>query len=65
MKVYPNGSESVEGKYLSIYVMMLASPMTDSRTKQANDSKKELNLYEYAIEINSISNQHDSSENKG
>ncbi len=63
--MYPNGSESVEGKYLSIYVMMLASPMTDSRAKQASDSKKELNLYEYAIEINSISNQHDSSENKG
>lgn len=23
LKVYPNGSESVEGKYLSIYVMMV------------------------------------------
>ncbi len=24
LKIYPNGSESVEGKYLSIYVMMVS-----------------------------------------
>jgi hypothetical protein len=51
LKVYPNGSESVEGKYLSIYVMMVKNEgwKKGSTAKETNETKKQLNLYEYFI----------------
>lgn len=46
LKIHPNGNGFVEGKYLSIYLMMVSKSVKNKELKT-----KDPTIYEYFIEI--------------